>query len=291
MTGAVQNKRLRRAISLKQAGDLEAAEQQFNEIVRVSPDWGEAWLQFGMLLFAASKSRETLRAFRRATGDPDVAPAAFTALSRLITAGSTDTKRRRLLCQALVLHPGHISALEDLVAEQWGEVKSLGWFIAALPQSLEDEPLFQELIARGRMDRARALVRMVLVVRPVAADMLVQVANDTFVLEDFETSAAMTSRLAVLCPSDIGLQLRAVDALFQIEDLDRSEHYARRALEINSARPEVWFRLGRVLRAGQRFDEAHAALAKAGSLDPLFAIRAQIVEQGISPADFTDGED
>ena len=289
MISAVQNKRLRHAISLKQAGDLEAAEMQFNEIVRVSPDWAEAWLQFGMLLFAASKIRETLHAFRRATGDPDVAPAAFTALSRLMTAGSADTKRRRLLCQALVVHPGHISALEDLVAEPWG-AKSLRWFIAALPQSLNDEVLFRELTKRGRMDRAKALVRMVLVARPVAADMLLQIANVTFLLEDFETSAAMTSRLAVLCPSDVGLQLRAADALFQIEDLDRSERYARRALKINSVRPEVWFRLGRVLRAGQRFSEAHAALAKAGSLDPLFAMRAQIVEQGISPRDFTDGE-
>jgi len=224
------------------------------------------------------------------TGDPDVAPAAFTAQSRLMAAGPADTKRRRLLCQALVLHPGHISALGDLVAERWG-AKSLRWFIAALPQSLDDQVLFRESAKRERLGRVEALARMVLVVRPVAADMLLQIANVTFLLADFETSATMTSRLAVLCPTDIGLQMRAADVSFHFGDLDRSERYARRTLEINSARPEGWFRLGRSLRAGQRFGEAHAALTKAGSLDPHYAARARIVEQGISPADFTDGED
>lgn len=285
MTGIVQRKRLRQAIDLKNQGRLEGAEKMLSALVAAEPDFATAWLELGYVRLGRGEARPAYAAFARAAESADLAAEAYTALGRLATPGPGDHLRRGNFRKALLVTPSHVPALADLAALADGSVTR--WF-AVTAASVETGPdPFQDLIRRGNIAPATRLARIVGVVRPGLASVHRNLAVLAFRLEDQESNAAYLKWAATLLPSHLDVLVEATSALFQAEDLDGAERYARRALEIDPSSPLVLFWLGRILRRLGRLDEARARLADALRHDDGFALRIRVVEQGISLEDFT----
>lgn len=286
MTGISRRKRLRQAIALKIQGRFDDAEKTLSALVAADPGFAEAWLALGDVRLSRSKARPAFEAFSRAAGFIETAAEASAALGRLGTPGPGDHIRRRNFRRALLVDPTHVPALTDLAALGNGAVTR--WFAVTAVSVESDHDPFLELIKRGNLAPAIRLARIVAVIGPGRASTRRDLAAIVFRLEDLESRARHLERAAVLLPTRFDSHIEAVDALFQAEDLDGAERYARRSLEIDPTSALALFWLGRTQRRLGRFDAARATLAEALRRDETFALRIQVVEQGIGADDFAD---
>lgn len=284
MTGIIQRKRLRQAIALKHEGRLEEAERILAAIVETSPEFGRAWLELGTVRLGRSKARLAFEAFNRAASFHDTAAEAHTALGRLATPGPGDRLRCRNFRQALALNPTFLPPLADLAELHGGAI--VAWFVIAAAASLEVHNPFLELIKRGKIEPSVQLARMAAVTRPDQASTIRYLAALVFRLEDLEGNAKHLKRATVIHVADPATYIETVDALFQAEELETAEIYARRALKFDPEDAQALFWLGRILRSLGRFEESRTTFVEALRWDRTFEQRIQIVEQGVNLEDF-----
>ena len=284
--GIVQRKRLRQAIALKNQGQLDNAEKILSALVAAMPTFPAAWLELGNVRLSRSEARLAFDAFARAAGFHETAAAAYLALGRLATPGPGDHIRDRNFCRALLVDPGLVPALTDLT-DLRGGVATQWYAVAAVSVERAGDP-FQELIKRGKPRPAIRLARIAAVSRPSLPATQRDLAALVFQLEDLESQGRYLERAAVLLPAQMDVQIEAIGALFQSEDVHAAERVVHRALEIDRDSALALFWLGRIQRYLGRFDAARETFAVAMRNDESFAARIQVVLQGVNPEDFTD---
>jgi tetratricopeptide (TPR) repeat protein len=284
--GIVQRKRLRQAIALKNQGQLDNAEKILSALVVAAPSFPEAWLELGNVRLSRSEARLAFDAFARAAGFLETAATAYLALGRLATPGPGDHIRDRNFRRALLVDPCLVPALTDLTDLRGGVVT--GWYAAAAVSVERAGDPFQELIKRGKPRPAIRLARIAAMSRPGLPATQRDLAALVFQLEDLESQGKYLERATVLLPTQMDVQIEAVAALFQSEDVDGAERVIHRALKIDPDSALALFWLGRIQRYLGRFVAARATFAAALKNDESFAARIQVVVQGINPEDFTD---
>lgn len=284
MTGAVQRKWLRQASRLAARGHHEEAEARLSKLVATTPDFPAAWLELARVRLARDKPREAFEAFKKAATFLETAAEASTGLGRLVKPGAADHLRARAFKIALLVDPVHAAAVTDLADLEGGE--RVAWYALAVTLNDVDIDPLRELIDRGWTERALWLAKIAAVTSPASWALQTGLARVMFRREDLEANARFLVRAALCAPTDLNVQIAAVEALFRIEAFERAETHATRALSMDKASPPLLFWLGRIQRRLGRYADARARFGETLGADEEFRFSIEIVEQGVQNEDF-----
>ncbi len=266
---------LERIIARHRAGELEAAEAGYREILAGSPDSARVLGMLGVLLHQKGEGEEALRLLERAEtldpADPDLRNNRGNVLKELGRFSEAEAAYRSVL----EIAPDHARAMTNLgvcLREQGQAVEAE----ATQQRALELDPSSYETLNNlgnvlrdlGRLDEAAACFMGVLVTHPTMAEAYASLGN-TFQEQGDTAKALQAFRKVGQVAPDTALAHYAAGNAFALEaKLEEAVAAYTRAVALKPDYLQAYNNMGNVLRGLGRLDEAIASYGKAVEIRP-----------------------
>ncbi|MDX2150583.1 MAG: tetratricopeptide repeat protein [Bryobacteraceae bacterium] len=256
-------------------GDLEAARLQFQEAIKVRPDFVPARLALAQANLARRDFAAAISAANQILDiDRTNLGARLVRTAALFSSGDVGTARVQL-DETLKVHPNSRdaqfqSALLSLAEKKPKDAETqFARLRETAPEDLRGTlGLGEAYIAQGRADQARQLLRNEVQKAPDRDELRLAYANLLFRTADYAGAIGEYQSLIQKRPTAGDLYLRLGIAQGRAQKWDEAQAALRKATDLSPGSPGPWLELGLVMETIGRRSEAVPVYQKVLSLDP-----------------------
>jgi tetratricopeptide (TPR) repeat protein len=258
-----------------QAGQLDAAEALYHDVLRTVPDEPNALHLLGVIAYQRGDPMAAIALISRAVAAmPDVADVHGNLGNALRAAGRAGEAEKHCR-RAVELAPdraafhANLARIRNDLQDYEGALDACRHAIGLDPNStFAHACMAVALTALGRLGEARAEFQQSLRLDPDQPELLARFASVLARLDHVDAAMACHQRALSLRPSDPHLHLARSETLFSQHDVAAAVEAARTATSLAPDMADAWQALGVCLNALGRFEEAADSFRHALRIDP-----------------------
>lgn len=239
-----------RAFSLHQAGQWEAAQGLYEQLLNVQPDHAHAVHSLGVIAHTRGRHPDAVHLFRRAIDLKGDEAVFYHSLGQSLRAQGAATEAKSMLQKAAAINPEFVGAWRAL-AELFYELDETEEAARAIRtvatlQSRAAEAHNQRgtaLVKARRLDEACAAFREGIACNPEAAGLYYNLGNVLVAQGQFAEAALVLTHAARQAPKWADVQISLSNAHFGAGQLDAAAQAQQRALALQPQIPAGRFRM------------------------------------------------
>lgn len=270
--------RLRIADDIYRLGDYQAALRHYDDVIAGSPDSGAARIGKARSLLSLGRDNEARAIAVRLSGDRDTRGEGYYLLGKIAAKSGNHKEAVLRLTRAGKDSPEVVDAWLSL-ANAYLEINRPRDAVKALRQGIEHNPEAYELyqlggrveLQREQYVEANALLDAAVQLNPQSLQARRLYARSLFATRNYRSAAIHADAAARIAPADVDVLVLQADIANQQGKTGSAIEFLKTAISIDSASPELQYRIGRVYQDANLFDASREHLERAAAIRPSWA--------------------
>ena len=271
--------RLQIADDIYRLGDYQAALQHYEDVIAGSPDIGAARVGQARSLLNLGRDDEARSIAVRLSGDRETRGTGYYLLGKIAAKSGNHKEAVLRLTRAGKDSPEVIDAWVSL-ANSYIEINRPRDAVKALRQGIEHNPEAWELyqlaggieLQREQYVEANALLDEAVRLNPQSLRAQRLYARSLFATRNYRSAALHADAAARIAPGNVDVLVLQADIANQQGKTGSAIEFLKTAISIDSASPELQYRLGRVYQDANLFDASREHLERAAAIRPSWAL-------------------
>lgn len=267
--------RLKIAHDIYALGNYEDALAHYEAVSRVQPDSGAAAVGKARALLNLERDDEAKSIAVKLSGKKETKGDGYYLLGKIAAKQGKHKEAVLRLTRAGKDKPGVIDAWLSL-ARSYIEINQLPKAVKSLAQGIKSNPEAFELQAlagqieleRERYPEANAYLDTAVRLNPQALPAQKLYARGLFATRNYRSAALHAEAAARIAPADIEVLTLQADIANQQGKTGSAIEFLKTAISIDSASPELQYRIGRVYQDANLFDASRQHLERAAAIRP-----------------------
>ena len=270
--------RLRIADDLQRLGRHQQALAEYSAVADAQPDSGQARVGKASALLALGRADEAKSIALKLSGKRETRGDGYYLLGKIAAGDGSHKEAVLRLTRAVKDSPQVVDAWLSLaqayeaINQPDKAVQSLAKGIDSNPQAFE---LYQQAgkleLGREQYPQANAYLDTAVNLNPGSLQAQSLYARSLFATRNYRSAAIHADAAAKIAPQNIDVLVLQADIANQQGKIGSAIEYLKTAISIDSASPELQYRIGRVYQDANLFDASQQHLERAAAIQPDWA--------------------